>query len=979
MKHPRLVQCICVFVLLLCTGLLSPVGLCRADPPEPGCFSRGWPHDGSDLQPDPALRFGRLDNGLRYVMLRNTEPRNRVAMYLNIQSGSLHETEEQRGLAHFLEHMLFNGTTHYPPGMLIEYLQRIGMGFGNDTNAHTGYDETVYNLFLPTNTDAAVTEACTVLADYARGALLLESEVDRERGVILAEKRARDTAASRVMKAQLRFDFSGTRVAEREPIGVESVLTKADSALLRSYYDQWYRPENMIVVVVGDMDPQRVEPLLRRAFSELRPAGAPGVCPDLGRVEETGGVEALVFSEPELGYTSLALTTVFNAAVQKDGRAWQRHRLHDYLAMSLLQNRLEELERRSASPLVRPRAGNGYFVRHFGYATLLAQTEPDKWRQGLTLLQTTLSQALRDGFTEGELIRGKRDFRALLEKAVQTQATRDSREVASDLLRKLNDGEIMLSPQQEVELYGPMLDALELAEINTALRELWGRSRRLVKVTGKLAPELDTDKAEQQVLGLFAADSLTKVAPWVEQERASFPYLPAPEAASKVDKAGEVIDHPAIGASTHVLPGGVRVNVKSTDFQANQILLSIRFGQGKQGEPAPGLALLGEAVLTESGLGRLTRTQLDEALAGSNIQLAFKIRPESFDLQGECLTDRFEQLLQLAYHQLHDPAFRPVAFDRVRGNMRQMYRQLSASVEGAYQTQGLRFLVGENPEYSFPSWSEVEAVRLEQIRDWLEPALRTAPLEINVVGDIAPEEAVRLVGRYFGVERRRAETGSTPARIPFPVGKEQVVSIQTAIDKGMLMLSWQTDDFWEIDRNRQLNLLAAVFDDRLRVTIRQKLGATYAPQVMSRPSRCTKGFGLMQAGVIVDPKQIRQLAGVVRETAADMGRNGVSEDELRRAVEPVLTSIADNKRTNLYWLETVLALSSRYPQQLEWPLSITQGFASIRAEELSEMARRYLSPDKAATLIIVPEAVRPAGQDAAGVSEGETSSGAGSR
>ena len=324
MRYFRQQYAVFLFVLwgtLLTHLFFTPLLEAENSPP---CLSSGWPHDTSELTPDPSLVFGQLDNGLRYVLKANHTPKNRVAMYLNVQAGSLHETEEQRGLAHFLEHMLFNGTTHYPPGTLVKYFQTLGMGFGGDTNAHTGFDETVYNLLLPSNDKQVMTDGLQVLADYARGALLLESEVDKERGVILAEKRSRDSAASRVSKKQLQFDFTGSLVAKRFPIGLESVIEHADAKLLRSYYDRWYRPKNIIVVVVGDMDPATVEPLLAKVFAPLSGVGAVGSCPDYGQVAEQG-TNVLVFPETELGTTELSLGTVFNEIPSAQSKQWKKN------------------------------------------------------------------------------------------------------------------------------------------------------------------------------------------------------------------------------------------------------------------------------------------------------------------------------------------------------------------------------------------------------------------------------------------------------------------------------------------------------------------------------------------------------------------------------------------------------------------------------------------------------------------------------
>jgi zinc protease len=958
MKQTLISKSCLVFLALLsmfCLPLDWAQGTDNA-PVQSSCLSTGWPQDASDLKPDPALVYGRLANGLRYVLMANGEPKNRVALYINIQAGSIHETDGQRGVGHFLEHMLFNGTTNYPPGTLIEYFQSLGMTFGGDTNAHTGFDETVYNLLLPSGEAKVLSEGFKVLADYARGALLLEQEVERERGIILAEKRSRDSAASRVAKKQLQFDFAGTLVAERDPIGTEEVLKVADSRLLRSYYDRWYRPENMIVVVVGNIQPQETVQLLEGSFAGLKGVGEIGACPDFGQVREAG-TDILVVPEPELGYTGLSLSTVFNLQPRPDTLAWEIEQLRQYLAVALLANRLEQLEQRPDSPFAQPRVQSGIFLRRFGYATLVARTETGKWRQGLTLLQASLAQALKDGFSEAELARGKREVGALLEKAAQTAPSRDSKQLAEEIIRKLNDQEVILSPAQEMATYGPVLEKMSLAEVNAAFRQLWSRQRRLVELVGAVEPDLSVEQAEKQLRELYQANEVKPVTAWVEGQRASFPYLDSPSVPAAVV---EQISHKEIGVESFLLEGGVRLNVKTTDFQAKQVLLSVQFGKGKQAEPADGLALVAEAVIKESGIGQLTREQLAEALAGSNVALEFKVGPECFSFNGSSLYNEFELLLQLVRHRLHDPAYRPEAFHRSRENLRRMYDQLASSVEGVQQVQGERFLAGASPEYGLAAWEQVEKIDLAQIRNWLTPIFAREPLEINVVGDIEPQEAVRLVARYFGETQRGQEDAPPGKPIIFPAGEQRRLYVASSVDKAFLTVAWKTSDFWDIARTRRLNLLAAVLDDRLRVKIREELGATYSPRVISQPSRAHAGFGLMKGSLIVAPEQAESLAKVIKEVAGSLGTKGVSEDELHRALEPTLTSIKDIKRNNRYWMESVLNLSGRHPQQLRWPLSISEGFAEIKAEELTALARQYLVPDQAATVIVSPGSVKSA-------------------
>jgi zinc protease len=931
-------------------------------PARPSCLTGGWPQDGSDLRPDPSLVFGRLANGLQYVLMPNSEPKNRVALYLLVRAGSLNETDEQRGLAHFLEHMLFNGTTHYPPGTLIKYFQSLGMGFGGDTNAQTGFDETIYNLLLPSADAAVLTDGFKVLADYARGALLLETEVNRERGVILSEKRSRDSAAARVAKKQMEFDFTGTLVARRDPIGVEEVLNTADSSRLRAFYDSWYRPDNMVVVAVGDMQPQETAKLLEKAFVGLKAAEAPILCPEMGKVKESG-LDIQILPEPELGATNVALTTVSNIQPHIDSQAWEIEQMRQYLVSILLDNRLKQLEQQPNSPLAQPRAHAGLFLRQYNYATLAARTETGTWREALTLLQTTLGQALKDGFTEDELVRSKREVKAMLEKEVQTAASRDSRQLADEIIRKLGDGEVILSPAQEMAFYGPVLDKLTLAEVNGALRQLWNGPRRQIHLAGVLDPGLTAAQLQEQVRELYLANQAKDLPAWVEARRAPFPYLTLPTVAEN-EHIGQV-SLKEIGVETVSLANGVLLNIKPTDFQANQVMLSVQFGNGRQDEPAAGMALSAEALMRESGIGRLTREQLNQALAGTNVTLDFAVGPESFSFNGSSLRNEFETLLQLLRHRLHDPAFRPEDFRRSRENLHRMYDQLAGTAEGVAQIQGERFLAGGSPEYGLPDWGEVEKIDLARISGWLTPILARDPLEINVVGDIDPAEAIKLVRKYFGAEKRQAPEAQPAQPIVFPAGEERHLQAASTIDRALLIMAWQTADFWDIDRTRRLNLLASVFDDRLRIKIREELGATYSPQVTSQPSRTSIGFGLMKSSLIVAPDQAGSLARAIRAVAAGLVSKGVSEDELHRALEPTLTSIKDIKRNNRYWMESVLNLSSRHPQQLQWPLTILEGFAAIKADQLTELARQYLAPERAATVIVAPMATAgPAGPPA---------------
>ncbi len=914
------------------------------------CLHHPWPHAQSDLTPDPAIRFGRLANGLGYVIMENHEPRDRVGLYLLVRAGSLQETDDQRGLAHFLEHMLFEGSTHFPPGTLVDYFQSIGMSFGADTNAHTGYDETVYNILLPDGHRPTLDKGLLVLADYAGGALLLPEEIEQEKGVILAEKRARDSAGFRLREKRFAFLFNGLRATERTPIGIEETIKKADRSRLLNYYQTWYRPENMVVVVVGDMNRKDVEELIHSRFQHLTTSGGVS-CPDMGRVLH-GEVEYFHHYEPELGATEVAIESVWNVRPGPDTLERETERLTEYAASGIMNHRLKKLVNRPGSPLTDAVVYSGIFLQRAGYVAVVAETEPENWQQGMELLNKALRRALRYGFTAREVERIKREMRAELDDEVAKAATRDSRRLARQIIRKLVDNEVVLSPKQEKELFTEVIDSFSITTLNRAFRSLWSHNNRLIQVTGNCLIDADPKAAKEKIAAAYQASSALTLAPPAVEPDPVFPYLDPPSRPARILSREEFS---GIAAGRFVLEKNVIVNYKATDFKKNEIMVSVNFGGGLLSRPRPGLAVLAEGVVRESGLGSLTRDELEEALSGHDIKLHFKVGEESFVFTGHALQKDLALLFTLIRTSLQDPAFRPEAYRRTMLRLKQMYEQLPNTVEGVMALRGERFLAGGNGRYGRPAWEEVEKSTLDDVRDWLAPAFAEAALEISVVGDFDPAKLRETAAACLGPMARTRMTVPRGEAIRFPSSTRRLLPVKSVIDRGEVVVAWPTADFWNIGRTRRLHTLAAVLDDRLRKEVREKLGATYSPVVYNRPSRVDPGYGVMRAELIIDPAASETIVSAVHDVVARLTEEGVTEEELQRTIGPTLTAIKDSMRTNSYWLHSVLKLSSRHPQQLEWPLSIKEDFSAVTARELTELARKYLGKQRAAVLILKPQ------------------------
>lgn len=914
-----------------------------------------WPHGQSDLKPDPELVFGQLDNGLRYVLRVNRTPQGRVSMHLNVQAGSLQEGEDQRGLAHFLEHMLFNGSTHFPPGELVKYFQRIGMAFGDDANAHTGFNETVYDVLLPDNRAESIAEGLLVLHDYAAGALLLPEEIQREREVVLAEMRTRDSPAYRAFKETLGFEFEGLRVAQRLPIGEEAVIRRADRAALKAFYDDWYRPDRLVVVVVGDFDAAAAEAMIRERFADLENRGGTPGDPPMGDAVHQG-VKTFYHHEPELGHANVSIGQVRTVASTPDTIAFQREQLAERVALDTLSYRLQALLELPQAPFTHAYADAGIFLQTLRSAEIQARPRSGRWAETLRLLEHTLRQALAEGFDAAEVDRVRREMKAELEKGAGQAATRESPALAGEIIGDLNNGRVTMSPGQQLALLGPMIEELDAAEVHAALRRAWGDDHWLVMVTGNEDLSGGQETPEEQIRRVFHQSRSEALAPWQAAAATGFPYLPPPEPSARV---AERISRDDLGVVQVRFANGVALSVKRTDFKDDEVLVSLDLEPGRDGEPAdrPGLAEAAEAMMNADGLGAMSREDLERALAGRNLSLSARISEDRLRWLGETVPGELPLLFDLLRHRLLDPGWRPSVFALVMDRFQNRYADLERSVEGQMTLHGRRFLAGGDSRFGLPPWETFRNLTLEDVSQWVAPILAHGPLSVSVVGDVDPDEVVRLAGQFLGTLPERQPRAPDPRPAPrFPAAAGRLdIGVDTRLEKAMVVVSYATDDMWDIRRTRRLNLLAQVFSDRLREQVRERLGASYSPFAYHWPSRAYPGYGVLSAVVQVDPAQIGMVQEEIDRIAADLAAGGVQDDEFARIREPALTGIKDLRRENTYWRDSVLSGAWRHPEQFDWSRDIYQDHAAITAAELSDLAARYLTPERRATIVIRPK------------------------
>jgi zinc protease len=907
---------------------------------------------GSDLPPDPAAHFGTLPNGVRYVVYPNKEPQGRASLRLLVLAGSLHENENQRGLAHFLEHMAFNGSTHYAPGTLVEFFQRMGMSFGGDTNASTYFDRTQYLLELPHTDETTLTEGLQVLSDDAGGLLLQAGEIDKERGIILSEKRTRDSVGFRTFVAQFEFMLGDTRLPKRVPIGLAEVITTASRERFTEFWDTWYRPEKLAVIAVGDFDPALVEKLIIAAFTPLT-ARAPAVPePALGPVPKFEGVRAHFHAEPESPATSVGITSVIPFVDEPDNAANRVKQLPRQIALAMLNRRFSELAKQEGAPFSAASVGVNDTFRFIRSASVELTCKPAQWPAALAVGEQELRRALEHGFQSGELKEIVATYTNGLDQAVKTAATRRSHALADEILGGIADREVFTHPAAERALYQPALDKVTVADCLAALRNAFAAPGRFVLISGNAIIPGDADATiaaiyEQSRAIAVAAPAVRTAAVWAYAD-----WGPA----GKVAKREHVAD---LDVELVSFVNGVRLNLKKTDFEAGRIRVGVRAGNGALTEPVGqrGLTALASGTFGPGGLGRHSVDELRRLLAGKNVGVGFQPGSDAFGFAGGTTREDLLLQLQLIAAELTDAGWRPEALRQAQKGLEQMYLGFEHTANGPMSTEVANLIAGGDPRFGLPARDVMMAHNLAEAKAWLAPQLAHGALEVSLVGDLDIEAAIDAVAKTLGAlpPREPKPALAELKKISFPAAPfTKNYTIASEIPKGNVLVYWPTTDGFDVRRMRRLSLLASVVNDRLRVKIREEIAGTYSPNAGSNASDTFPGYGYLQAGCVVDPAMAAKISDLIVAIGDDLARNGVTEDQLTRARQPALTAVKESLRTNNYWGGTVLARAQEKPEVLDWARSLLPDLEVVTAAELSALAKTYLGRERASRVTILP-------------------------
>jgi zinc protease len=901
---------------------------------------------------DPRITVGTLPNGLRYYIRANAEPRNRAELRLVVNAGSALEDDDQRGLAHFVEHMAFNGTTHFPGGRVVQFLQSIGMRFGAHVNAHTSFDETVYQLQVPTTDLAALDRSFLALEDWAQGVSFDPGEVDKERGVITEERRLGLGADVRFQDVLFPLLFAGSRYAERSPIGLPEIIQTSTPARLRRFYTDWYRPDLMAVIAVGDFDPPVIEGLIRSHFAPIPAAVSPRARP-MFDVPGHADTRYSVVTDPEAGGTTVSVYSTLPPGDQTTVGGYRRLVLNG-MVRDMLSARLDEIAQQPDAPFLAAGTGRGLFVRSTQVTSLQARVADTEVARGLGALFAELERAARFGFTVTELAREKLGLNRFYQRAATEATSTDSARLADEYIRNFTQQEPIPGIAYEYAAHRRFLPEITLAEINDVVKQWIPERSRVVAVSAPASAGAAMPDTRRLAAVVDAART-ARLTPYVDNVSSAplLDPLPTP------GRITNVSTREALGITEWELSNGVRVVLKPTTFKQNEILFRAISpgGSSLAADPDFVAAQTAATVISGGGLGMFSQTDLEKLLAGKDAFVQPRIGEMFEGLDGGTSREDLETMFQLVYLTFTEPRPDPEAFRALTDRLKTSVANRQTDPDVAFGDTLRAILSQDSPRARPMSPAMVDQMSLDKSLAFYDDRFADASdFTFVIVGSFDPPTIRPLVERYLASlpALHRQEAGrDTGVRPPPGIVEQEVVK---GVDPKSRVAVVFSGPFENDPRNRVVaRAMAEMLAGELQQTLREDLGGTYGVSVQPEFQETPVGSYQLTIDFSCDPARTDALTRALFTVIERFRRLGPSA---RQIAQQRLTLARDdevNSRDNRYLLNQLL-YRYQYGEDVADVFNMRQFYDQLTVEAAREAAGAYLDPSRYVKVTLRPEA-----------------------
>jgi zinc protease len=908
------------------------------------------------LPVDPAVRIGQLPNGITYYVRKNGRPEKRVALRLAVKAGSILEDEDQRGLAHFLEHMNFNGSEHFKPGELVAYLESIGARFGADANAYTSFDETVYMLDVPTDKPGLVDKGLLALSDFAARATLSDAEIEKERGVVLEEWRLGQGASSRIQRKQLPVLLHGSRYAERLPIGTPEVLRGFPPERVRAFHRAWYRPERMAVVAVGDVDPAAAEAGIRAQFKDIPKSAREAPLPvyDIPSHPQT---LLSVATDPEARGSSVTLIFKHPRLPEKTVGDYRKTLVRS-LFQSMVNDRLSERARRADAPFLGASSSGGSLGQTLDTYVLSARVTDGGIVAGLEALVTEAERVRRHGFSADELERTKKTMLAAYERGYHERDKTESGSYAREYVSHFLEAEPTPGIETEYALVQELLPGIALDEVRDLTRTLVHDDSRVVLAT---APEKEGLRAPtaDELRAAVAAAAAAPVGPW-EDTLAGRELLEKKPAPGRVAETRTI---EALGVTVLTLGNGVSVWLKPTDFKNDQVLFSAYTpGGASMADPSELYeATVSPAAASEAGFGGKSPDDLGKLLAGKLANASPYVGGYTHGISGGSTPRDLETALQLVYLAFTQPNDRPETFEVLRKRLMAAVVNQAQDPEAVYSEKVRE--VNTNGHYTARALKPADVAALSHQKSlafYRRAFANAADFTFFFAGAFKVEDVTPLIAQYLGaLPSKGARSSSFVDRgLSFPA-KPVRARVEKGVEpKSQTALTFFADTGLQEMEMFHARVAASVLRSRLRDLLREELGGTYGASVGYSDLAPLRGYGTTAISFGSSPDSVAKLEQAALAEVARLQKEGPSADDVQKAQEIERRELETALKQNPYWLGSLQTV-----HMLGWdPTSIARRqkrIETITRDSLRAAFVRYFPLDRYTAVSLFPERPRP--------------------
>jgi zinc protease len=925
------------------------------DPAQPSATTP-WLYRGSDVPHDPEWLFGELPNGLRYAVRHNGVPPGQVSIRIRMDVGSLYEKPEESGYAHLLEHLVFRQSRYLGEAQAIPTWQRLGAGFGTDTNAETTPTQTVFKLDLPNATPAALDESVKLLSGMMIAPTLSEANVRTEVPIVMAEMRERGGAGQRVADATRATLYAGQPLADHAPIGTVKTLDAAHQDSVRAFHARWYRPENAVIVVAGDVDPALLAGLIRKYFTDWPAAGKLTPAPSFGDpAAPAGGKGAAPVGETKV-VVEPDMPRGINYAILRPWRpvqdtiVYNQGLMIDALAQAVINRRLEQ----------RARAGGSYLIAQVNQqdvsrsvdATFVSITPIDDWRAALRDVRTVIADAMATPPTKEEIAREVAEMNVTFESLVEQRALLPGSKVADDIVSAVDIRETVASPEVVLDIFRGAIPLYTPQAVLQHTRTLFsGTVTRAMYLTPKADDA--TDLALNQALTAPVA-----AGPKIRANQApvSFAKLPA------IGKPGTATIAPTglLGIEQVDLGNGVKALLWPTPDDPGRVTVKVRFGTGYRafGPQDAAYISLGDMALVGSGVGPLGQEELDRITTGRKMGFDFKIDDADFTFSAATRAADLDDQLYLFAAKFAMPRWDANPIQRAKAASRLQYETFATSPNGVLSRDLKFYQRGRDPRFHTPTPAEIDAATPEGFRKIWQPLLAQGPIEVQIFGDFDRAKGIAALERTFGALAPRTAPAAGSSETP-PVATPSlepiVLTHRGDANQAAAIVSWPTGGGMAgVHESRRLQVLTDVFTNRLLAAMREKLGASYAPQVVTDWPLDVNSGGSVMAIAQLQPQVVPEFFRIADQIAADLAAAPPTPEELALVVEPLRQQITRASTSTAFFMYQVEGATDD-PSRFGAVRSILTDYTQITPADVQALAQQYLVRAKSWRLAVIPQ------------------------